>query len=1024
MGDIMRPLSFDHLMSWALSELRTDASVFGVRTDQFWRPSSTRSVRDAFGHQLANPVGPAAGPQTQLSNNLLVAYLTGARFMELKTVQKIDGHELAKMVPKPCIEAEDEGYNCEWSTELTVPQAFDEYVRAYFAIAVLAKELGIGSIADQAYNMSVGYDLAGIQGEKVQTYLAGMADATSTAVWQECHDWVGAHLGQFSQFSKADLDALDPCLSTSVTLSTMHGCPADEIERIVTYLITEKGLNTFVKCNPTLLGYQGARDALDRLGWEYVAFDDHHFMADLQYDAAIGMLTRLKALAAERGLKFGVKLTNTFPVQVLRQELPSEEMYMSGRSLLPLTLSVAQKLAHDFDGQLPMSFSGGVDAFNIEQLLGTGIQPVTVATTILKPGGVIRFNQLADKAVAMMTDYHGIDVDKLDAMVSDVFADERYHKRYREKIRSRKTNTPLPLTDCYKAPCEHGGCPIEQRIPDYLTLTAQERYAEAFDVIALDNTAPTVTGVLCSQQCREHCTRLDYDISIDMRGVKLVASDHAQDAYIQAQRPVPLRTEQKAAIIGAGAAGIAAALYLRRNGMDVDVFDKLDGPYGIVSYIIPWFRIGKDHIERDYRLAVAAGVNFHYGADPDYDIADLLTRYQHVVIATGSWGKGMNPFGDNEGHDKVIDSLDFLWKANNNEPIEVGKRVAVIGAGDVAMDCVRTAMRLPGVEESILVYRRTEPHMPATQHEVNTVRSEGLTMLELLAPVSFDGSMLHLEKMVLAEADASPGKRARLSVRGTGEFVDMAFDTVIGATGATIDTSAYAANGLTMDARGTVVLDAAYQSSVPNVYVVGDGRLGPDTIVRAMGDARIAARAILTKAGLTPDYDAPDVRGHLPQPEVYHRRGLMIAEINGKAEGARCLTCDDICEICTEVCPNRANLALVVPGFGDPRQIVHIDGLCNECGNCGTFCPHAGLPYKDKVTVFWTREDFDLSRDAGFLPLPGGGYLTRTPDCAEFELDEQRTRISPEMARILSAIEERYPHLLAPALSAPEGVHA
>ncbi|HRW19505.1 MAG TPA: putative selenate reductase subunit YgfK [Dermatophilaceae bacterium] len=1016
MGDIMRPLSFGHLMDWSLSELRTDNSIFGVHADHFWRPQAGRSVTDAFGHRLANPVGPAAGPQTQLSNNLLVAYLTGARFMELKTVQKIDGHELAAMVPKPCIQAEDEGYNCEWSTELTVQQAYDEYVRAFFAIAVLAKELGIGEVTDQAFNMSVGYDLAGIQGDKVQSFLAGMADATTTPVWHECVDWVGAHLGNFSHFTRADLDALNPTLSTSVTLSTMHGCPADEIERIVSYLITEKHLNTFVKCNPTLLGYEAAREIVDRLGFEYLTFDDHHFTADLQYADALGMLARLTSLAADEGLRFGVKLTNTFPVQVKRGELPADEVYMSGRSLLPLTLSVAAKLAHDFDGRLPMSFSGGVDAFNLEALLRTGIQPVTVATTLLKPGGVLRFNQLADTAAAVMTDYHGIDVAAVDALLADVMADPRYHKRYREKIPSRKTASPLPLTDCYKAPCEHGGCPIEQRIPDYLTLTAAGRYAEAFDVIALDNVSPTITGVLCSQQCREHCTRLDYDTSIDMRGVKLVASDHAQDDYLARTTPAPLRTEQRAAVIGAGAAGIAAALYLRRNGMDVEVFERLEAPYGIVSQIIPWFRIGKDHIERDYQLAVAAGVTFHYGADPDYDVAELLTRYQHVVIATGSWGKGMNPFASAEaGADRVVDSLDFLWKANHGEPVEVGRRVAVIGAGDVAMDCVRTAQRLPGVEEAVIVYRRTEPNMPATQHEVNTVRGEGLTMLELLAPVSFDGTTLRCEKTVLAEADAAPGKRARLSVKGTGDFIDMAFDTVIGATGATIDTSRYAAAGLAMDARGRVVLDAAYQSSVPNVYVVGDGRLGPDTIVRAMGDARTAARAILAKAGLTPDYDAPEVRGHVPPPELSHRRGLLIAEINGKAEGGRCLTCDDVCEICTEVCPNRANIAITVPGFVDPRQIIHIDGLCNECGNCGTFCPHAGLPYHDKLTVFWTRQDFDLSADAGFLPLPGGGYLTRTPEGEVFEMNGDRSRISPEAARVLAAIETDHPYLLAPA---------
>ena len=428
--------------------------------------------------------------------------------------------------------------------------------------------------------------------------------------------WVEDHLGDLSHFTREDLDTLSPQVSRSVTLSTMHGCPADEIERIAMYLLTEKHLRTFVKCNPTMLGYQFARDCLDRLGYDYLSFDDHHFTEDLQYADAIEMFARLTAEAEKRGLSFGIKLTNTFPVEVRRGELPSEEMYMSGRPLLALSLSLALKLSRAFDGRLPISFSGGVDAFNLKEILSTGIQPVTVATTILKPGGVIRFLQLSNLAAEVMTDYHGIDVDRLAALVDDVLSDERYHKRYREKVHSRKTESPLPLTDCYKAPCQDGGCPIHQRIPEYLKLTAAGDFKEAFDAIAFDNTAPTILGVLCSEPCRDHCTRLDYDQAIDMRAVKLAAADGAQDAFIEAIAPPALLTDAKVGIIGAGPAGIAAAIFLRRNGMDVEVFEKLDGPYGIVKYIIPSFRITAEQIERDYQLAVRLGVRFHFSCDP------------------------------------------------------------------------------------------------------------------------------------------------------------------------------------------------------------------------------------------------------------------------------------------------------------------------------------------------------------------------------------------------------------------------
>jgi putative selenate reductase len=507
MSDLMQPLSFDHLMRWALEEFRGDGSIFGVKDNQFWRPRPGGLITDAFGDHLASPVGPAAGPQTQLASNIVVAYLTGARFMELKTVQNIDGEDLRKAVAKPCIQAEDEGYNCEWSTELTVSQAYDEYLKAYFAIAVLGRELGLGAIDEVGFNMSVGYDLEGIKGDKVNSFIDAMVDSSGTAIFRECGTWVEEHLSDLSHFTREDLDAISPQVSRSVTLSTMHGCPADEIERIATYLLTTKHLKTSVKCNPTMLGYQFARDCLDRLGYDYVSFDDHHFTEDLQYAEAIKMFGRLTAVAREHDLTFGIKLTNTFPVQVHRAELPSEEMYMSGRSLLPLSLSLALRLSREFDGALPISFSGGVDALNISEILSTGIQPVTVATTLLKPGGVTRFRQLATIATEVMTDYHGIDVARLAALVDNVLCDPRYHKRYREKTHSRKTDSPLALTDCYKAPCQDGGCPIHQSIPQYLKLVAAGELGGAFDVIAVDNTAPTILGVLCSEPCRDHCTR-------------------------------------------------------------------------------------------------------------------------------------------------------------------------------------------------------------------------------------------------------------------------------------------------------------------------------------------------------------------------------------------------------------------------------------------------------------------------------------------------------------------------------------
>ena len=360
MSELMTPISFRQLMTWIVAEHDREGSVFGIHRP--FRPSG--KTLPIFGETIETPFGPAAGPNTQLAQNIVAGYFGGARFFELKTVQKMDGAELAACINRPCILAEDECYNCEWSTELTVPQAFEEYVKAWCACKIMSKLYGLGDPNGFVFNMSVGYDLEGIKGEKVDTFLNGMMNAAETPIFQECI----SVLHELFPAEKDAIDAISPRISRSVTLSTLHGCPPEEIERIATYLIEEKGLHTFVKCNPTLLGYETARSILDEMGYDYIAFDDHHFKEDLQYKDAVPMFHRLEKRATDRGLEFGLKLSNTFPVDVKAGELPSEEMYMAGKSLFPLTTTMAARLSREFDGKLRLSYAGGADAFNIDKL--------------------------------------------------------------------------------------------------------------------------------------------------------------------------------------------------------------------------------------------------------------------------------------------------------------------------------------------------------------------------------------------------------------------------------------------------------------------------------------------------------------------------------------------------------------------------------------------------------------------------------------------------------------------------------
>ena len=410
MSEFMQPISFKNIIEWAIEEYKTKGSIFGIKKEKFYRNESGTSLKTIFGDELSSPVGPAAGPQSQLAQNIISAYLSGARYMEIKTVQVIDGEDVQKTIGRPCINAEDECYNCEWSTELTAGQASAEYIKGYIAIQVLAKELGISDKKDFAYNMSVGYDLAGIKSKKIDTYIESLRDASNTDVFQESISYLKDNLDKFENVTEEDINNVSPNICNAITLSTLHGCPAEEIELIAEYLIADKKMDTFVKCNPTMLGYDYARKTLDDLGFDYISFTNHHFENDIQYDDAIAMFRRLLDIAQKEGKVFGVKLTNTFPVDVKRGELPSEEMYMSGRSLLPLTMSLANKLTKEFDSKMPISYSGGANGLNIVELLKCGLQPITVATTILKPGGYDRFYQMATVTEPYLTsEYKGVD---------------------------------------------------------------------------------------------------------------------------------------------------------------------------------------------------------------------------------------------------------------------------------------------------------------------------------------------------------------------------------------------------------------------------------------------------------------------------------------------------------------------------------------------------------------------------------------------------------------------------------------
>lgn len=323
MARTMKPQSFGTLLEWILGEYETRQSIFGIPASLFYTPNpdSPFAIPDMFGRRLAAPAGPAAGPHTQLAQNIVAAWLSGGRFIELKTVQVLDRLEIAK----PCIDMEDEGYNVEWSQELTLEQSAREYINAWALIHILHHFLGFAGPAGTIFNMSAGYDLAGIQSPPMERFIHTLTDAAEPI--GQLQETIKKRFPQFSHI------AIPSQVTNSVTLSTMHGCPPEEIGRIARYFLEEKKLHTAVKLNPSLLGQERLNAILhDSLGYHDIRIPDSVFEHDLRYPQAVELIAGLKEAAREQKLTFGVKLSNTLPAANHRQVLPGGEMYMSGRA--------------------------------------------------------------------------------------------------------------------------------------------------------------------------------------------------------------------------------------------------------------------------------------------------------------------------------------------------------------------------------------------------------------------------------------------------------------------------------------------------------------------------------------------------------------------------------------------------------------------------------------------------------------------------------------------------------------------
>ncbi len=397
------------------------------------------------------------------------------------------------------------------------------------------------------------------------------------------------------------------------------------------------------------------------------------------------------------------------------------------------------------------------------------------------------------------------------------------------------------------APCK-AACPAHIPVQGYLKLAAQGRYTEALELIKTENPFPAVCGRICNKRCEAECTRGDVDEAVAIDEVKRFIADH--DMH-EETRFVPKMVNQigrpyteKIAVIGAGPAGMSCAYYLAQKGYPVTVFDRNPVPGGMLTLGIPSFRLEKDVLNAEIDILKEMGVEFRCGVEVGKDVTIQQLRgegYKGFYLAIGAQksAKLRIPGEELEG---VLGGIDFLREVNLGNKPDIGRRCAVIGGGNVAMDVCRSAVRL-GAEETYVFYRRSEAEMPADPEEVREAMEEGVKFRFLSAPVEIIGtdgrvSAIKIEKMELGE----PDERGRRKPVGTGEFEIVEIDSVIGAVGQTVDWGTLDVGALKTTKKNTAEADSlTYQTAQPDIFVGGDCYTGPKFAIDAIAAGKEAA---------------------------------------------------------------------------------------------------------------------------------------------------------------------------------------
>jgi len=514
-------------------------------------------------------------------------------------------------------------------------------------------------------------------------------------------------------------------------------------------------------------------------------------------------------------------------------------------------------------------------------------------------------------------------------------------------------------------------------VQGYIALIAQGKFKEALKVIRKDIPLPLVCGRVCFSPCEDACTRKDFDEAVSIRALKRLAADYElKMGKTEKPKPIPKTHNEKVAVIGSGPAGLTAAYELVKRGYPVTVFESTQKPGGALRYCIPAYRLPKDVLEDEIGYIEALGVEFKTGTTvgKDITIEDLFQQgYKAVFIGTGAH-RCLSLNIEGEELQGVMHSLAFLNNINYGKPVTLGKKVIVVGGGNVAIDVARTAKRL-GPEEVTVMYRRTEQEMPAQKQEVEEAKLEGIKFQFLTAPkkiVGKAGKVVGIEciKMRLGESDES-GRRRPVPVEGS-EFVVPA-DTVILAIGETPDTS-FLPKQVQVTKGNTILVDqVTLQTTMPNIFAGGDTVTGPASVIEAIAAGKKAVesidrylRGLNLKAGREIEKheikwattEKPlEKKPRYPMPRLepsqrtrnFDEVELGFAPSVGVQEARRCLSCGP-CAQCLEM-----------EELCEPDDAIVDEDRCIACANCEKICEYSAIKVEKSVA----KVNLDLCKGCG-----------------------------------------------------------